>query len=108
MEEHSKPRHEQIARHLRREIREDYFQEGDKLPSEKAISIKYEVSRIVSTKVLSELRKIGAIYSIPKKGNFVAQYFSSLLKPLSYEYNIDSLKTTQDIIEAPSFFKENN
>ena len=27
MEEQSKPRHEQIAHHLRREIREDYFQE---------------------------------------------------------------------------------
>ncbi|NBW71076.1 MAG: GntR family transcriptional regulator, partial [Bacteroidetes bacterium] len=32
MDEQSIPRHEQIAFHLRREIMEDYFQEGDKLP----------------------------------------------------------------------------
>ena len=47
MEEQSKPRHEQIAHHLRREIREDYFQEGDKLPSEKRLCEYFQVSNVL-------------------------------------------------------------
>ena len=55
MEEQSKPRHEQIAHHLRREIKEDYFQEGDKLPSEKRLCEYFQVSRITVRRALQTL-----------------------------------------------------
>ena len=71
MEEHSKPRHEQIAHHLRREIREDYFQEGDKLPSEKRLCEYFQVSRITVRRALQTLENESLIYRKQGLGAFV-------------------------------------
>lgn len=71
MEEQSKPRHEQIAHHLRREIREDYFQEGDKLPSEKRLCEYFQVSRITVRRALQTLENESLIYRKQGLGAFV-------------------------------------
>ncbi len=71
MEEHSKPRHEQIAHQLRREIREDYFQEGDKLPSEKRLCEYFQVSRITVRRALQTLENESLIYRKQGLGAFV-------------------------------------
>lgn len=71
MEEHSKPRHEQIAFHLRREIMEDYFQEGDKLPSEKRLCEYFNVSRITVRRALQTLENESLIYRKQGLGAFV-------------------------------------
>lgn len=71
MEEHSKPRHEQIAHHLRREIRENYFQEGDKLPSEKRLCEYFQVSRITVRRALQTLENESLIYRKQGLGAFV-------------------------------------
>ena len=71
MEEHSKPRHEQIAHQLRREIREDYFQEGDKLPSEKRLCEYFQVSRITVRRALQTLENESLIYKKQGLGAFV-------------------------------------
>ncbi len=79
---------------------------NQKLPSEKAIAIKYNVSRIVASRVFFELRKIGAIYTIPKKGSFVAKFFQGLVKPISFEYDIDNYKDSQMENYEPESFSE--
>ena len=71
MEEQSKPRHEQIAFHLRREIMEDYFQEGDKLPSEKRLCEYFNVSRITVRRALQTLENESLIYRKQGLGAFV-------------------------------------
>lgn len=71
MEEQSKPRHEQIAHHLRREIKEDYFQEGDKLPSEKRLCEYFQVSRITVRRALQTLENENLIYRKQGLGAFV-------------------------------------
>lgn len=78
----------------------------EKMPSEQAVSIKYGVSRIVASRVFSELRKIGAIYSISKKGNFVARFFEGLIKPITYSYKADVIEETPMEDYRTSFFDE--
>ena len=71
MDEQSKPRHEQIAFHLRREIKEAYFQEGDKLPSEKRLCEYFNVSRITVRRALQTLENESLIYRKQGLGAFV-------------------------------------
>ena len=71
MEEQSKPRHEQIAHHLRREIKEDYFQEGDKLPFRKKGFVNISKwSRITVRRALQTLENENLIYRKQGLGAF--------------------------------------
>ena len=81
-----------VINDILKDISSGKYRVNDKLPSEKAITIKYDVSRIVASRVFLELKKIGAIYSIPKKGNYVAMFFEGLLKPMHFSYGTNNNK----------------
>ena len=87
-----------ITREIVSKIYKKELLPNDKLPSEMQISIKYNVSRIVATKAYNSLKQIGAIYSIPKKGFFVAEHFSGIISSINDEYNIDELKDIKEYI----------
>lgn len=97
-----------IIKELLDDIAQGKYDVNEKMPSEQAISIKYGVSRIVSSRVFSELRKIGAIYSISKKGNFIARFFEGLIKPISYSYNANIIEEFPMEDYRTSFFEEYN
>ena len=99
--------YKEITQDILADIASKKLKVDDKLPSEQGISIKYGVSRIVASRVFSLLRKIGAIYTIPKKGNYVARYFQGLIKPIGFEYDIDKMIDMPMDHYIPDFFAKN-
>lgn len=69
----TKPRYEQIADHLRREIEEGEFLPGDKLPSEKRLGDYFDVSRITIRQALKSLEVEGIIFKKQGLGAFVRE-----------------------------------
>jgi DNA-binding transcriptional regulator YhcF (GntR family) len=100
--------YKEIVKEILNKVYNNELKPNDKLLSENALSIKYGVSRIVASRVFSELKKIGAVYSLPKKGNFIAEYFNGLLESVSDEYKIDKVLYIKMDYYDPAFFKEKN
>ncbi len=69
----TKPRYEEIADHLRSEIREQKFEPGDKLPSEKRLCDYFKVSRVTVRQALQILENQNLIYRKQGLGAFVAE-----------------------------------
>lgn len=67
------PLYVKIKEYLLREIREGELKPDDQLPSEKALSGQFQVSRITVRRALAELEEESAIYRRPGKGTFVAE-----------------------------------
>ena len=67
------PLYEQIYRDILENIEKGIYKVGDRLPSEKELSEKYEVSRITSTKAFEMLVEDGMVVRIAGKGTFVAE-----------------------------------
>lgn len=72
MIDHSVPRHQQIADHLRKEITDKVFEPGDKLPSEKRLCEYFDVSRITVRQALKSLENEGMIFKKQGLGAFVS------------------------------------
>jgi len=68
----SSPMYEQIATALREEIQNGKYAVGDRVPSEKELADKYNVSRITSKKALEILSAEQLIVRQPGRGSFVA------------------------------------
>lgn len=60
-----------IYQELLEDIKNNFYQHGDRLPSELELAEKYKVSRITSKRALNELEKDGWIRRIQGKGSFV-------------------------------------
>lgn len=69
----SSSRHQQIADHLRSEIKKGEFESGDKLPSEKRLCDYFKVSRITVRQALKALENEGIIYKKQGLGSFVSE-----------------------------------
>ncbi|UUD35637.1 GntR family transcriptional regulator [Mycoplasmopsis caviae] len=54
------------------------------LPSEHSLMMHFDCSRSIVVKAYQKLEALGAIYSISKRGHFVAENFHNLIKPISY------------------------
>lgn len=65
------PLYQQLAENLRRKIREGVYPEGSQLPTEKALSMEYDVSRITVRNALKLLMEEGLVSSKQGKGTFV-------------------------------------
>ncbi len=68
-----KPRYEEIADQLRREIKERIFEPGDRLPSEKRLCEYFKVSRITVRQALKALENDGLIFKKQGLGAFVRE-----------------------------------
>ena len=58
-----KPLYEQVADALRAEIREGRYRPGDKLPSERELSERFEVSKVTARQAIVQLRAEGLVTS---------------------------------------------
>jgi GntR family transcriptional regulator len=68
-----RPLYEQMADTLRAEIREGRYQPGDRLPSERELSERFEVSKVTSRQAIVALRSEGLVTTRPGYGVIVAQ-----------------------------------
>ena len=82
----STPLYTQIKERLKELIQSGAYPEGSKLPSEKELCEKYNVSRITVRKAIEQLETSGMIYSVHGKGTFVKNTTidSSLMKISSF------------------------
>jgi GntR family transcriptional regulator len=73
MIERARPLYEQVADALRDEIRSGRYRPGDKLPSERELSERFEVSKVTARQAIVQLRAEGLITSRAGSGVFVAR-----------------------------------
>ena len=64
----------EIYEDLKKQILRRVIAPNDAVPSEKALTIKYNVSRITAKRALNELAKEGLIYRIQGRGSFVKEH----------------------------------
>ncbi|UUM19916.1 MULTISPECIES: GntR family transcriptional regulator [unclassified Mycoplasma] len=80
------------------------------MPSEHALMNRFECSRGVVVSAYNKLAALGAVYSINKRGHFVAENFHNLIKPLSYMLKCDQqigVEITSKA-ESPKWFETKN
>lgn len=77
----TQPLYMKIMTELREQILGGLLDTGAKLPTEKELSEKYQVSRITSKRALTELEQEGLIYRIRGKGSFVKSLVSKKASP---------------------------
>lgn len=69
--------YKEIYLDLLKNMRDGVYNVGDQLPTEKALSLTYNVSRITSKRALQELEKDGFVVRISGKGTFVSKVAKS-------------------------------
>ena len=75
-----KPIYEQITDQLKQHIISGVLQEGDALPSMRALARDLHISVITTKRAYEDLERAGFIESIVGKGSFVTQHNKELLK----------------------------
>ena len=75
-----KPIYEQITVQLKQHIISGVLQEGDALPSMRALARDLHISVITTKRAYEDLERAGFVESIVGKGSFVTQHNKELLK----------------------------
>src|SRR5215218_1076829 len=73
MVQRGRPLYEQVADALRAEIREGRYRPGDKLPSERELTERFEVSKVTARQAIVQLRGEGLVTSRVGYAVFVAE-----------------------------------
>ncbi|MEW2083930.1 winged helix-turn-helix domain-containing protein [Streptomyces sp. NPDC005283] len=66
------PPYRLVAEELRRQIRTGRIKPGERVPSSRDLEARYEIANMTARSALRVLRDEGLIYSMPGRGNFVA------------------------------------
>lgn len=74
------PIYEQIASQVRSQVLTGQLQEGDRLPSIRALATQLRISAITTKRAYQELENQGFIHTVPGKGCFVAGNNLDLLR----------------------------
>lgn len=74
--------YEQIARQIKKLIITDQLQEGDPLPSVRALAQELGVSAITTRRAYTELEQEGFVFTAPAKGTFVSHRYVERLREL--------------------------
>ena len=64
-------KYEKVMSYVQDNILTNNLKEGDKLPTEKELAFKYNVSRITVQRALRELQQLGIIYCVQGAGSYV-------------------------------------
>lgn len=72
LDPHAVPLYERIAGQLWEDLRASGARSGDRLPSERVLTERYEVSRVTLRSALNLLAERGAVQAAPARGWFVA------------------------------------
>ena len=102
MTEVNEPFYLKIYNYLIDEIKAGKFDAGERLPSEKELADKFNVSRITSKKALDMLSRDGIIKRIPGKGSFVNEDRTALENGSQLAINNNANKSLIGII-LPDF-----
>lgn len=68
----AKPLYEQIKDYLLQGIQNGDFKPGERIPSERDLSVRFGVSRLTVNKALKELERAGVLYAQVGKGTFIS------------------------------------
>ena len=89
-----------IVKKIEDKINKEFFSEGDKLPSEREMSIEFGVSRIVIREAIKVLQEKGLVMVRPGKGAYVTKpkddSITDTLQRIVQSYNI----TVEDIVDV--------
>ncbi|ADE19677.1 GntR family transcriptional regulator [Mycoplasma crocodyli] len=85
---------QQIVIYLMDLIRSKKIPTNKIMPSEHALMLRFDCSRSAVVSAYHRLEALGAVYSISKRGHFVAENFHNLIKPISYILGSDEHKST--------------
>ncbi|KGR89515.1 hypothetical protein CD30_16585 [Ureibacillus massiliensis 4400831 = CIP 108448 = CCUG 49529] len=94
-----------IAAELERQIIEGIYKEGDKLPSERELTVEYKVSRNVIRQAITKLREKGLLTVKPGKGAYITELKDSivgdsLIKIMNkYNYKPEELLEVREELE---------
>ena len=94
-----------LAQKIINKIEQGHYVKNEKLPSENQFVIKYGVSRTLVSRAFEILKQTGAIYSIPKKGYFVAEFFSGLVQSVAFFVKASHWEDQKVSIKIPEFIK---
>ncbi|WP_322958286.1 GntR family transcriptional regulator [Mycoplasmopsis felis] len=78
------------------------------MPSEHYVMEKMDCSRSIVVSAYQKLESIGAIYSISKRGHFVAENFHNLIKPIPFMLDVDRIFGNEVPSIKPNWFQEKN
>ncbi|RKJ23744.1 FadR family transcriptional regulator, partial [Butyricicoccus sp. 1XD8-22] len=94
-----------IAAQIERQIIEGIYKEGDKLPSERELTVVYKVSRNVIRQAITKLREKGLLTVKPGKGAYITELKDSivgdsLIKIMNkYNYKPEELLEVREELE---------
>lgn len=100
---------QQIINYLMELIQSKKIPTNKIMPSEHALMMRFNCSRSVVVAAYQKLEALGAIYSISKRGHFVAENFHNLIKPVSYLIGCDkqTVKLRTRNFELPEWIINN-
>ncbi|MBU7314069.1 GntR family transcriptional regulator [Paenibacillus oleatilyticus] len=81
MQSERQPLYVQIQEHFKQLISSGKLADGDRIPSEKELIARFNVSRITVANALAQLAKDGWIYRIPGRGSFVGRGEGASISP---------------------------
>ena len=97
--------HKQIIARLRELINFKNFEPGDKLPSERMLSEKFNVTRSNLREALQTLESYGLVKSIPQSGTFVADIGITALNGMIDDILRLPIPSFKDLVEARIFLE---
>jgi len=97
--------HKQIIANLKELINFKNFEPGDKLPSERMLSEKFNVTRSNLREALQTLESYGLVNSIPQSGTFVADIGITALNGMIDDILSLPVPSFKDLVEARIFLE---
>jgi len=97
--------HKQIIANLKELINFKNFEPGDKLPSERMLSEKFNVTRSNLREALQTLESYGLVKSIPQSGTFVADIGITALNGMIDDILRLPIPSFKDLVEARIFLE---
>ncbi len=110
--------YELIIRDLLNDIESGRLQEGDKIPTDAELCVKYKVSRITVTRALKELEYRGLLIRIKKKGSFIKKPSNhsteenepggipaiAIVLPFGEDYGFDILQGAESVCARAGYY----
>ncbi|WP_426461376.1 winged helix-turn-helix domain-containing protein [Mycoplasma hafezii] len=97
----------QIIEYLMDLIRSGKIPVNKIMPSEHQLMHKFDCSRNIVVGAYQRLSALGAVYSISKRGHFVAENFHNLIKPISFLFKATSETGVEKAVsELPQWMNE--
>ncbi|MCC6802101.1 MAG: GntR family transcriptional regulator [Anaerolineae bacterium] len=91
----SKPLYEQIKDYLLAGIQSGEFQPGARIPSERDLSERFNVSRLTANKAVKQLERAGIVYAQVGKGTFIS--------PALYQQQLNHLTSFTDEMHSRGY-----